>query len=278
MRLGYNTNGFAHHRLDDALEIIAELGYTAVAITPDVNHLPPFDTTPAELARVRRRLDSLGLAVVVEAGARYVLDPRRKQRPNLLEVDPAERGARLRFLERAAAICAELGGTVLSFWSGIRPPEIPEADAWSRLIEGTTAACDRAQRLGVRVAFEPEPGMLVESLAGWERLRDELQHPAFGLTLDVGHIPVTEQISPAEAIRRYAGPLLNVHLDDSRGGIHEHLQLGEGELDWPSIARALHDVDFTGIAAFELSRHSHAAPMAAREAMTRWLNANLDAS
>jgi sugar phosphate isomerase/epimerase len=270
MRLGYNTNGFAHHRLDDALEILAELGYTAVAITPDVNHLPPFETTSAELARVRRKLESLGLAPVVEAGARYVLDPRRKQRPNLLEADRAERRERLRFLERGAEMAAELGATALSFWAGVKPPEVSGAEAWERLVEGVGEACERAAAAGVRVAFEPEPGMLVESLAGWERLRDAVRHPAFGLTLDVGHIPCTEEVSPAEAIRRYAEPLLNVHLDDSRGGIHEHLQIGEGEIDWPATARALRDIAFAGIAAFELSRHSHAAPAAARQAIERW--------
>jgi sugar phosphate isomerase/epimerase len=270
MRLGYNTNGFAHHRLDDALELLAELGYTAVALTPDVNHLPPFETTPAELARVRRKLESLGLAAVVEAGARFVLDPRRKHRPNLLENDPEERLVRLRFLNRSAEMAAELGASAVSFWSGVRPPEVAEDDAWGRLVEGVGAACERAAALGVKVAFEPEPGMLVDSLAAWDRLREAVGHPAFGLTLDVGHVPCTETISPAEAIRRYDGHLLNVHLDDTRGGVHEHLQIGEGEIDWPGTARALRDVGFSGIAAFELSRHSHAAPQTAREAMDRW--------
>ena len=56
MRLGYNTNGFAHHRLEDALEIIAATGYRGVALTPDVHHLPPFESSPAAIVDVRKRL------------------------------------------------------------------------------------------------------------------------------------------------------------------------------------------------------------------------------
>jgi sugar phosphate isomerase/epimerase len=268
-RLGYNTNGFAHHRLDDALHIISELGYSAVALTPDANHLPPDRATPAELRAMRALLERLDLVVVVETGARYVLDPRRKQRPTLLDADAADRERRFAFLERCAQMAAELGGDTVSLWSGIPAPDVAADAAWHSLIEGVRRLCDRVAPLGIQVAFEPEPGMLVNSLADWERLRDAVTAPNLGLTLDVGHVPCTEAISAGEAIRRYGGSLRTVHLDDSRNGVHEHLQIGDGELDWVDVMRALREVGFSGIASVELSRHSHAAPVAAGVAIER---------
>jgi L-ribulose-5-phosphate 3-epimerase len=269
-RLGYNTNGFAHHRLDDALEIIAELGYRAVALTVDVHHLPPFESSEAELRACRRLLEKLDLAVVVETGARFVLDPRHKHRPNLLEADAAGRDRRLRFLLRCTEIAAELGGDTISIWSGALPPETAAEAAHGFLLYGLERLCREAESLGIRIALEPEPGMLVETLADWQALRAAVPSPRLGLTLDVGHVPCSEQISPAEAIRRHAGELFNLHLDDCRGGVHEHLQVGEGELDWGAIAAALAEAGYGGLACFELSRHSHAAPEAARTAIARF--------
>ena len=39
LRLAYVTNGLGHHRLDDALALLADSGYDGVALTLD--HLPP---------------------------------------------------------------------------------------------------------------------------------------------------------------------------------------------------------------------------------------------
>ena len=266
-RLGYNTNGFAHHRLDDALHVIAELGYRAVAITPDANHLHPDHTSDAQLRATRALLDHLGLAVIIETGARYVLDPRRKQRPTLIEGDGEGRARRLDFLERAAHIAVALGANTISLWSGVVADDVDHEDAWRHLAAGVRELYERITPLGVRIAFEPEPGHLVNSLGDWERLRDAAALPDFGLALDVGHVPCTERITAGEAIRRYAAALRTVHLDDTRNGVHEHLQIGDGDLDWADILRALDEVRFDGIASVELSRHSHAAPEAARAAL-----------
>ena len=264
--LGYGTNGFANHRLDDALDIIAGLGCTSVALTLDHHHLDPFaDDLPARVARVAAKLDKLGLRCVVETGARYLLDPLRKHHPTL--VSEAQE-VRVDFLLRAARIAAELNADCVSFWSGIRPADVPVQEAWRRMRSGVAAVLEGAEPLGVTLGLEPEPGMLVQHLTQALRLREELGAPTlFGVTLDVGHCVAVEPDDAATCVRRAGSLLVNVQLDDMRPGVHEHLEFGEGELDLRATLAALAAVNYVGVAAVELPRHSHAAPDVARRAV-----------
>ena len=61
MRLGYNTNGLQNHRLSDALRLMADLGYQAVAITPDVSHLDPFTCSPRDVDAIGTLLQELDI-------------------------------------------------------------------------------------------------------------------------------------------------------------------------------------------------------------------------
>ena len=269
MLLGYNTNGFTSHALDDALRVIAGLGYRSVAITLDHAALNPFSrAAPLELARVRGLLDELELVPVIETGARFLLDPWRKHRPTLLEDAAEERVRRVEFLERAIAIATALQAPCVSLWSGARPDgsaaSPDELDA--RLIDGLLALCRRAAESGVVLAFEPEPGMHVENMADFDRIARAVGHPALRLTLDVGHAHLTEE-SAAGTVRRHADKLANVHLEGMRRPVHDHLAPWEGDLDLGAVVAALREVGYAGPATFELSRHSHAAVDTARRAI-----------
>ena len=44
-----------------------------------------------------------------------------------------------------------------------------------------------------------------------------------------------------------------------RRGVHEHLMFGEGELDLDEALSVLTEIEYQGLVAVELSRHSHAA-------------------
>ena len=128
LRYAYNTNGCAHHRLEDALELIAEAGYEGVALTVDWHHFDPFAQDFERRAEaLARRLRELGLGVVIETGARYLLDPRHKHEPTLVSPDPADRGRRVAFLRRCIDLCSICQGETTSFWAGVAQPGVEVA-------------------------------------------------------------------------------------------------------------------------------------------------------
>ncbi|MGW8067021.1 sugar phosphate isomerase/epimerase family protein, partial [Streptomyces ziwulingensis] len=254
-------------RLDDALALLADLGYDGVGLTLDHMHLDPLaPDLAARTRRVARRLDALGLGVTVETGARYVLDPRRKHGPSLLDEDPDARWARIRLLIRAVRVAADLGAHAVHCFSGPTPAGTDEETAWKRLADALGPVLDAAEDTGVPLAVEPEPGHLLSTLAGFHRLRTDLGDPApLGLTLDIGHCQCLEPASPADCVRDAAPWLRHVQIEDMRRGVHKHLPFGDGEIDFPPVLDALTASGYQGLTVVELPRHSHAGPeLAAR--------------
>lgn len=262
MRLGYNTNGLAHHRLSDALPMLAGFGYRGVAITPDVGALDPYHLRAEEVRLVRDLARDLDLSLVIETGSRYLLDPLRKHRPSLLEDCAKDRERRIDFLRRSIDLASELRAPKVSIWAGLEPEGRTSAtreQLMDRLVTGIVAVLDHARTRSIRVCFEPEPGMFLERPAGYLELRERLgsRGPELGLTLDVGHCLVTGDLPIGEKIRSLAPYLEHCHLDDIRDGVHEHRPFGEGDLDLRSTLLALRSIGYQGMAAVELSRDSH---------------------
>lgn len=266
LHFGYGTNGLTDLRLDDALGLLADLGYEGVGLTLDHMHLDPLAPDLAARTRhVARRLTELGLTVTIETGARYVLDPRRKHGPSLLDPDPEARAARTGLLVRALDVAADLGAHAVHCFSGITPPGTAPDTAWQRLADTLTPVLDAATRTCVPLAIEPEPGHLLAALADFHHLRALLGDPGpLGLTLDIGHCQCLEPASPVDCVKDAAPWLRHVQIEDMRRGVHEHLPFGDGEIDFAPVLHALAAADYSGLTVVELPRHSHAGPELAR--------------
>ncbi|MDQ1024838.1 sugar phosphate isomerase/epimerase [Streptomyces umbrinus] len=281
LRYSYGTNGLTDLRLDDALSLLADLGYDGVGLTLDHMHLDPLaPDLAARTHNLARRLDELGLGVTIETGARYVLDPRRKHGPSLLDPDPDQRARRADLLVRAVRIATDLGAHAVHCFSGILPKDTAgetdtegrtaaaEDAAWKRLAETLTPVLDAATAAGIPLAVEPEPGHLLATLDDFHRLRTDLGSPdALGLTLDIGHCQCLEPLSPADCVRAAAPWLRHVQIEDMRRGVHEHLPFGDGEIDFPPVLEALANVGYQGLVSVELPRHSHAGPQLAQQSL-----------
>ncbi len=267
MLLGYNTNGLAHHDPLDAIDLIADLGYRAIGLTIDHRLCSPFDDNWQASADVLlTALERRGLRSVIETGARFLLDPRAKHEPTLVSPDPARRLLRVEFLLWSIDIAAQLGSDCVSFWSGIVRDGASEQVAWSRLLEGLKPVVAYAAEREVTLAFEPEPGMFIDTMARYDELLERLDAPQFKLTLDLGHLHCQGETPIARYLQRYRQRLANIHIEDMRHGVHEHLMFGEGEIDFAPIFAALREINYQAGVYVELSRHSHEGPTAAKRA------------
>lgn len=276
---GFNTNGLAHHAFADAVTLLAEIGYEGLALTLDHDLLERRDgdffwrTNPEQ---IRDWTETHGLKTAVETGARFLLDPWRKHRPNLLDPNPNARELRRKYYFRAVELAAVLQSSCVSIWSGAAVPVSENADMESaepaepasalfqRLGEELQILTDFAGERGVSIAFEPEPGMFIDTMAQFERLLD-CAPKELRLTLDVGHLFCQEESIPLY-VQKHANRLVNIHFEDSVRGIHEHLFPGEGQIDFQEFFTALRSINYSGGVFVELSRQSAAGAETAKRA------------
>lgn len=267
MFLGYNTNGFAFHRLLDAVDIIAEIGYTGVGLTVDYHALNPYgENLQSETANVREALEKHQLRSVVETGARFLLNPRQKHQPTLLSVLALERTRRIDFLCRCVDIAAELGADAVSFWSGTPLDDAGPQELRERLTEALKRVIAVAERRDVVLALEPEPGMFLDTVAATAEVIEQFDHPLLQWTIDVGHLHCQQEGDIPTILRSVGDKLANLHIEDMRRGVHDHLMFGEGEMEFEPILRTLKEVGYPKGVYVELSRHAHNAVEAARQA------------
>ena len=235
--------------------LVSDLGYRYIELSPRDDFLPFF---------LHPRVDKAGVAAFrkaladAEVEVASVLPLYRWSGP-----DEDERQAAVRYWKRAIEITVDLGVTVMNSEFNGRPSLAAESEAqfWRSMEE----LLPIFEREGVRLVLEPHPDDFIEDgIEGVNMVR--------GINSDLVSFlycaPHTfHQGGDLAAVMKHAGPLLTqLHIADSfdhRGSsglryivnppgstarVHQHLDMGQGEVDWDLFFRTLAEVEFDGIA------------------------------
>ncbi len=267
-RFAFSTNAFVRRPLSSALSAIRAAGFGGVEILADKPPAFCAETTDSGLLRLSRLVRASDLFVTnvnanTAAGYWRRCPPEAVFEPSLISRDAGMRRWRVRYTKRAIDLAAAVGSPAVSVTSGRCPAGLPPEKALSVLRRSLEEVLRHAERLGVRVGIEYEPGLLIERTEELVRLIEKVKHPRLGANLDIGHVVVAGE-DPRKAIRALAGRIWNVHLEDIRGRKHYHLVPGEGDVDLPGVLRALERTGYRGGLTWELYTGADAPERAAR--------------
>ena len=98
------------------------------------------------------------------------MDPAEKHEPTLITPSPQGRARRLDFYRYAVDFAAELGSDCVSLWSGVLRADVARPQGMDWLLEGLGQVLSYAAARPVAVGLNPSPGMLVDSMQGYEEL------------------------------------------------------------------------------------------------------------
>ena len=236
MQLGVSTWVWTSPATTEVLETllphIASLGF-------DVIELPIETTGQFDVGRVGDLARAHGLGVSICA----VIGPGR----DLLVAGEADEG--VRYLRSCIDVAQTLGSPTVAgpFYSAVgrcwrsTPEErARDVDQVARTLRGLGEyAADHGVTLGVETLNRFETSFLNTTAQALE-LIDRVDHPSVGLALDVFHLGIEEK-HIGDALRAAGQRLVHLQVAENDRGTP-----GTGSLPWRDVAKALHEIEYTG--------------------------------
>jgi hexulose-6-phosphate isomerase len=209
-------------------EMLREAGFEGVEL-PSPNRM--------DREEVLKARDQTGLVIHGVSGSRHWED-------TLADPDPSvvERG--LDAIRQEILDCKAYGGTTVLLVPAVVSKRVSYRDAYARSQANIRKILPDAERQGIKIAIEEVWNKFLLSPTEFVRYIDELNSPWVGAYFDVGN--VVEYGIPQDWIRELGKRTLKIHIKEYAQKDRFNYALGEGEIDWPEVRKALLDVGYQG--------------------------------
>lgn len=256
MRLAFSTNAYMRFPFDVAAARIAEIGYDGLELLADVPHAWPNGLLPGIKAAIGESMErnNLEYSNVNSFMMNAINDYRQPYwYPSFIEPDEGYRRTRIDHTRRALSLCAELGAPHITTEPGgpIAPGQSRQ-EALDLFVEVLKPLAEHAEKVGVMLLIEPEPGLLIETTEEYLEVADRVNAPSIGLNFDVGHAYCMAEDLPRQ-IARMAPHTRHYHLEDiAATRVHHHLVPGMGAIDFAAVIAAIRQTGYDGWLTVEL--------------------------
>jgi sugar phosphate isomerase/epimerase len=273
MRLAFSTNAYLRFSFKEAVTHLARIGYSGVEIMADVPHAWPAWMLDEQKQGLRDALAANHLAIANVNGfmMHAVNDSRQRYwHPSWIEPDRHYRQIRIDHTRRVLTLARELGAPCITTEPGgpVAPGE-SWAAALQLFVEMIKPVAEHAEKEGVLLLVEPEPGLLIETVDQFLEFMQHMDSPAVGMNFDIGHAYCVGD-DPATTIPRVAQFIRHFHLEDiAATRVHQHLVPGEGAIDFAAAFRAIRAIGYEGWVTIELYPYMDDPDAAARTALQR---------
>ena len=266
MIFGYSTNAFVKYSLDESLEKIAALGFRGVEIMGDRPHLYPPDFQAADLARIKKILETHDMKVtnlnsftLFAVGDTYL--------PSWIEPEKERRDMRIQHTLDCLKVAKELECNNISIPPGGPLNSLSRKDAMSLFHKGLEQVIPLAEELNVKILVEPEPDLLMENTKEFELFIKDVRSQMVGLNFDIGHFFCAGE-DPAEAFEALFEYVGHVHIEDiAATRVHNHLIAGHGVIRFLDIFKTMAKLKYRGDISLELYPYVDTPESAGRESL-----------
>jgi len=159
-------------------------------------------------------------------------------------------------IKKTIGIAEKLAAPIVLITGGLLQEGVPYQQQWAENIRRTKELCEEAEKCKITLAFEFEPGFIVDSTEKLLKMMAEVDSPALAMNADIGHM-FLQDLDPIKAIEMSGRYIVHAHLENMQKGIHNHLLPKEGDMDLAAYLRKLREVGFDGYASLDVYQYDY---------------------
>lgn len=253
MKLAYSTNAFKRYSLNEAIRIIAEIGYEGIELLCDSPHAYPPIFQDKEIHSFKNQIAKFRL-VISNLNAFTLYSISDVYHPSWIEDDKVSRELRITHTINCIKLAKKIGAKNLSTEPGgpVMGRKTDMKYLEKLFMEGLNRVVPIAEEENIKILIEPEPNLLLENSNQFLNFIKNFSTENVGLNFDIGHFYCVGE-DPTEIIYKLSEYIEHFHLADiASNRIHNHLIPGEGSINFRSVFRAIEGIGYKGFVTVEL--------------------------